>query len=652
MRKDNRRLFTESQKMHVLEAAKWRCQGPRCKNPDLTSQMYEFHHVVPHSLGGVTEIHNCQVLCIPCHIDATLHAGSRECVSEMWPSLRQWQRDAFDAFVRSDNERVFALEAAPGAGKSRFAALATRYVIDEHPEIDHVICVAPWRPIINALSEAFSQFRMDVHGRIHSDKRLGPYQKIPQGDVTVDTYAALCSRHTVRLLERWQAEHGFRFMLILDEIHHTNVIDGKWGPYADRIASMATKLLVMSGTYFRSDNKAISFLRYNDDGPAMDFSIDYPECVQKRYVRQVSFRFHDPELEIINTQSKKLRKHRLSTVPASDNKMTAAARVEVLDPKGPFVGEMISEAWSELQVMRRKWPDAACLIVCQPGANGDEDRAIHAIESRVREITGSTPTVVTHDNPQSHGQIEAFRHSSDPFLCAIRMVSEGVDIPRIRLVLFMSITNSEMLFRQIVGRALRYIDGKEDDTAALVIMPKFNVMAAFAERFESEAEQGAIKMEPRETGSNGPTGDFESTNHYVVTDAISATGGGQIAASSVQDRYIEAAKIIREQSSAHQHANVVQLGDALQMHDLLAGAKASITLSGTRELEYRNFTRRVEQLARHAHGGSMQDAWVKEVHERFNADAKEIEGTWRIDKIREATSELKERLMEVLCNDR
>lgn len=660
--RDPKRFLTDSEKAECLAAASYKCQGDHCKDRNLSNQPFEFHHTKLHSEFGLTTRFRTQVLCVPCH--RLVHSQvMREQFSESgWDSLRRWQRDALDRFIETEDEKTFVLEAAPGAGKSRFAAFASQYALN-NCGVSHVIFIAPWVPILRSVKDNFHPIQLEVRDKFHYDKKSGRLQRMPNVDVTLDTYAGFCNRSTVDTLREWQEKSGFSFMLILDEIHHTNTVTGKWGPSITAIASMATKLLVMSGTYFRNDNRPISFLEYDNEKPKTNFSIGVTECVANRYTRQVSFRFHDPVLEVFKAADKSIKERQLSDISIASKKLQAAAKREVLDPRGHHVESLIKDAWRELTAMRKKWSDAACLVVCRHGSHGEEERAIHSVEDVISRVTGHRPEVVTSDDATSRGRLESFTKCSDPFLCAIRMVSEGVDIPRIRMVLFLSYTDSEMLFRQIVGRCSRYIEGQEDDTAALVILPKFKAMAAFAKRYEEENLAGALNLTPGPDGPPGPgevcpsCGEypcvcncrncgFRPCRCYVILDSQSITDGGQIASVDVSERFIERARIIRDSSTAHQHANVVQLGDALQRSAQMGDTSLIESLNDRRQLAWKNVDRKIRMIASYFYGGDMASAWINEVHTPFGCNADEIKSTWRVAQINDLHNHLKTRIAE------
>lgn len=657
--KDPKRFLSDSEKAECLASAGYKCQGVNCIDRDLRNKNHEFHHIKMHAELGATTRYNTSVLCVDCHRKEHKKQRERLFSPSGWNSLRQWQRDALDRFVEMQDQSQFVLEAAPGAGKSRFAAFAAQYAITEMG-IDHVVFIAPWLPILTSVKRNFDPLGLCPRDKFHYDKKRGILQRRPNVDVTLDTYAGFCNQTTIDVIDQWQRESssGWRFMLILDEVHHTNTVNGKWGPYVERIANMASKLLVMSGTFFRSDNRPIAFLEYEKERPKTHFAIGFAECVRNRFTRQVSFRFHNPVIEFAKREERKIVKKKLENIPVAASRMLTKAKEEILKPDFVHVEAMITEAWKELQAMRRKWSDAACLVVCRPGSGADEERQVHAIEARIKALTGHSPTVVTSDDSLSRGKLDAFDKSHDPFLCAIRMVSEGVDIPRIRMVLFLTYTDSEMLFRQIVGRCCRYIDGKEDDTAAMVILPKFRVMADFAERFEGESKQGLLNMKPKTSCGGGdelpPLAVCKHCNCdpcvcYTVIDSHTGEGGGMIAASNVAEEFVQRAKLIRDSSSAHQHANAVQLGDALQRNASMGSLVVS-NVEDHRAMLFKHIEAKVKKIARLIYGSDYAACWRKEVHERTGSTMDEIRSIWRTEDIAKLNEQLRTRLAEVACD--
>jgi hypothetical protein len=127
-------------------------------------------------------------------------------------------------------------------------------------------------------------------------------------------------------------------------------------------------------------------------------------------------------------------------------------------------------------------------------------------------------------------------------------------------------------------------------------------------------------------------------------------GGGLVADTHVEEKYIERAKIIRETSTAHQHANVVQLADALQKNDQISVSGIDSRFQDFREMALKNLDRKVGLLARYKYQGDYQAAWVNEVHIPYGVTKADIEGSWRMNQIQPLIKHLKWVLTEVVCN--
>jgi superfamily II DNA or RNA helicase len=98
----------------------------------------------------------------------------------------------------------------------------------------------------------------------------------------------------------------------------------------------------------------------------------------------------------------------------------------------------------------------------------DQEHA-RGIATLLRIRFGTSARVVTSDDPNASAGIASFAASSDPWLVAVRMVSEGVDIPRLRVGVYATTTSTELFFRQAVGRFVRWTRGVPRQRAWLFI---------------------------------------------------------------------------------------------------------------------------------------------------------------------------------------
>src|SRR5207248_9014347 len=107
--------------------------------------------------------------------------------------------------------------------------------------------------------------------------------------------------------------------------------------------------------------------------------------------------------------------------------------------------------------------DAGGLVVA---ADGEHARAVAKI---LRSVTGRPPLVVLHTESRASEKLAAFRAAREPWIVAVNMVSEGVDIPRLRVGVYATAAKTPLIFRQIVGRFVRTIQGRGLDMSWLYL---------------------------------------------------------------------------------------------------------------------------------------------------------------------------------------
>ena len=105
---------------------------------------------------------------------------------------------------------------------------------------------------------------------------------------------------------------------------------------------------------------------------------------------------------------------------------------------------------------------------------------------------------MTSDDPAASSRIAALRRRrATPWIVAVRMVSEGVDIPRLRVGVYATTTTTELFFRQAVGRFVRWTPGR----AAPEGVPVHPRRPAAATRAFQIAEQRRHSLRKRERGA-------------------------------------------------------------------------------------------------------------------------------------------------------
>jgi superfamily II DNA or RNA helicase len=329
----------------------------------------------------------------------------------------------------------FLLSAAPGAGKTRPALELAR----EHltaGTASGVVVACPTAPLTRQWARAADGLGLDLAPDTNSPRPPTGFHGVSV------TYARIAKAPA-----RWGRTLPRRTLVIADEAHHLGE-ELTWGEGFARAFTSSPRWLLLSGTPFRSDAAPIPGVTYDAEGLAEpDVSYSYAEAVADRICRPVCFVAYDGTLswrsgdEVIESTFETV----LSSREASRRYRTA---ISTELPDG--LQRILGEADAKLREIRgRGHRDAGGLVVA---ADSEHARRIAAL---LREVTGRVPLVVLHSEPRAAAKLSGFTNSTDPWLVAVNMVSEGVDIPRLRVGVYATAAKTPLIFRQIVGRFVR-----------------------------------------------------------------------------------------------------------------------------------------------------------------------------------------------------
>ena len=356
--------------------------------------------------------------------------------------LRPWQRAAFDKFAASEYRDYLAV-ATPGAGKTTFALACARWVLAQ--ERRRVIVVAPTTHLKTQWVQAAHRMGLELD---HQWSPTDGISKDVHGIVT--TYQQVSMPDTAKKL-RGLANDAF---VILDEIHHAGD-ERAWGDGVRTAFELANRRLCLSGTPFRSDTASIPFVRYEETGVGgeaqPDFTYGYADALRDGgVVRPVYFPRFDGLMEWSAPDGSILSAnfHDELDRAGSSHRLRAALSLE-----GDWLAAVMGQAHDRLMYIRQTHPDAGGLAICM-----DQDHA-RDIARLIRNRYQVECDVVVSDDPDASNKIAAFAKSNKPWLVAVRMVSEGVDIPRLRVGVYASTVVTELFFRQAVGRFVRWTRG-------------------------------------------------------------------------------------------------------------------------------------------------------------------------------------------------
>jgi len=275
-------------------------------------------------------------------------------------------------------------------------------------------------------------------------------------------------------------------LLIADEPHHMGD-QAAWGVQTRKGFDDARFRLLLSGTPFRSDNSAIPWVTYDEDGLSRaDYAYGYPQALVDRVCRPITFLPYDGEMEWLSDGRLRSADFDLA-LPAVES----ARRLRTaLTPEGEWMGEVLRDGDARLSEVRADGhPDAGGLVIAS-----DQDHA-RAIAARLGSISGEQPELVMSDEPGASKRIADFASSGRRWLVSVLMVSEGVDIPRLRVGVYATAARTELFFRQVVGRFIRTTPGGPRRQMSYLLMPADPRLKALAHEIELERRH-ALDLSP------------------------------------------------------------------------------------------------------------------------------------------------------------
>jgi superfamily II DNA or RNA helicase len=389
-------------------------------------------------------------------------------------ALRRWQQEALARF-ESSGRKDFLAVATPGAGKTNFALAACVRALSARIA-GRVVVVAPTQHLKYQWAEAARAFGL----------RLEPEWGSSDGALPKDLHGLVVTYQQVAVSQRALRALAQRAFAILDEIHHA-AESRAWGDGIRDAFSGSARRLSLSGTPFRTDQNPIPFVRYDGEQAVPDYEYGYQQALHDgRVVRPVYFPRIDGEMEWIGTDGSTYShgfEDQLGRVLANQRLRTA------LSEKNEWLPAVLVRAHRQLAALRRTDPRAGAMAIAMDQAHA---RSISRI---LREQVGARATVATSDDPSASRKIAAFASGSDPWIVAVRMVSEGVDIPRLRVGVYATHTLTDLFFRQAVGRLVRWTPGVPRQNAYL-FLPADRRLRLFADEIKLERRHSLRKPEP------------------------------------------------------------------------------------------------------------------------------------------------------------
>lgn len=436
----------------------------------------------------------------------------------VWPApiqLRRWQRRALQSWSKRKG-KDFLLVSTPGSGKT-LAATAIAYQMFEEGQVERIVVVCHTEHLCKQWADVLHQVGIDVDPRFQNGSGVERRE---------DFHGIVITYQQVSTIPALYAKQCFdhRTLVIFDEIHHVGD-DLAWGNRTREAFEPAEARLSLSGTPFRHDNCQIPFVTYEEGRSKADFIYSYPEALAEGNCRPVYFltingraRWFSRDGSIVDAWLLEEMKR----YHESERLLT------ILDTNGQWLPAVLRAADDKLSEARRSGhPDAGALVIAI-----DQNHA-KRIGKLLRRVTGTDPVVAISEDPGASEKIRQFAQGTQRFLVCVRMVSEGVDIPRLRIGVYATNITTELFLRQAVGRFVRMIDGLEEQSAGLFI-PAVEPLVTYARQIKEERDhqlKQALGTPPGDQAGGNRSGStatgiflpIESTHlvHDVIFDGSS-----------------------------------------------------------------------------------------------------------------------------------
>jgi superfamily II DNA or RNA helicase len=384
--------------------------------------------------------------------------------------LRAWQAEALDVYFETE-PRDFLAAATPGAGKTTFALRLAAELLARRV-VDRITVVAPTEHLKRQWADAAHRAGIRLNPEFRNGQAMGGRRF----NGVVVTYAQVA----VRAALHRQFTESARTLVILDEVHHGG--DAlSWGDAIREAFEPATRRLSLTGTPFRSDTAPIPFVTYLRDEHGIrlsrtDYNYGYGRALADGVVRPVIFLAYAGKMRWRTKMGDEFEA-RLGQEDTKD--VTAQAWRTALAPDGEWIPAVLAAADRRLTEVRHSIPDAGGLVIATDQA------AARAYASVLERMTGEAPTVVLSDERASSDRIEAFAQGDSRWMVAVRMVSEGVDVPRLAVGVYATSAATPLYFSQAIGRFVR---ARRRGELASIFLPSVPILMALAGQLELERD--------------------------------------------------------------------------------------------------------------------------------------------------------------------
>lgn len=442
------------------------------------------------------------------------------------PAFRKWQVEASDAVrIEWRNANSKPLTAAtPGAGKTLFGGAMGKLAIEDFG-CGMILCVSPTINVKeNWEQEGFAPFGLNAAAKVGNQTLK---ERLTYGESLIADRNAICVTYAqlargkdlfAEMLRRYSG------LLIADEPHHADE-KAAYGEALNLAAESAKLRLALTGTPFNTRGTPLAMIESEElmlpDGTRVRRSIptyeySYGDAIRDRVCRQVEFVTVMGRGEV--TYQSLLQPKTWKKVIDLANRNKSDRLTHLLAPEGNFLVEMLETGIRSLMDIKQSDKGAAMLVAVQ---DINEGKAVGDLLER--HILPNHPewarlqvVKIFHDTPGASDRITDLRHDHTDIVIAVRMISEGVNIPRLRVGVYASNFLTRLFFIQLIGRFIRYEARLDELQFAKVIIPAHVSLLEWAREIEAMIAEAIIPED-----GDGGGGDPGEPNEIVgrITDA-------------------------------------------------------------------------------------------------------------------------------------